>query len=372
MVEAGAIRTIPWMLDRAAIRSILLMRLSAVGDVVNTLPAVSAVRAAFPEARIGYLVEDKAAEVVVGHPDLDEAIVFPNRRWKGRALRPATWVEAARHARRIRAAGYGVLVDFQGNLKGGLHAALSGIPVRIGFARGHSREGSHRFTNVHVAPPSERILRAEKFLSLLAPLGVVAPDLVWKLPPRPESERAVGEFLRGLGCEHGGYVLLHPGTSAHGAEKRWPPERFAALARRIDEELGLRVLVAWGPGELPMAEEIARGSRASVAMETRSLLDLAELLSRARLFVGADSGPLHLASAVGAPSVALFGPKDPAVYAPCNPKSRVVRRIGADGAGSMLAIEVGDAFEAARSLREETNATPPSGARGPARSARPA
>jgi hypothetical protein len=145
------------------------MRLSAVGDVVNTLPTVSATRAAFPEARIGYLVEDKAKEVVEGHPDLDEVTVFPNKRWRGRALSPTTWSEAAGHVRRIRDGEYDVLLDFQGNLKGGLHAALSGIPTRIGFARGHSREGSHRFTNVHVAPPSERMLRAQKFLTLLRP-----------------------------------------------------------------------------------------------------------------------------------------------------------------------------------------------------------
>jgi ADP-heptose:LPS heptosyltransferase len=137
-------------------------------------------------------------------------------------------------------------------------------------------------------------------------------------------------------------------------------------------ELGLRVLVAWGPGEAPMAREVVAGSGATLGMETRSLLDLAELLDRAALFVGADSGPLHLASAVGCPSVALFGPKDPAIYAPCNPRSRVVRKAHGDGTADMLSIEIGDALAAARELLADGASTPPGAARGPTRSALPA
>jgi ADP-heptose:LPS heptosyltransferase len=347
------------------------MRLSAVGDVVNTLPTVSATRAAFPEARIGYLVEDKAKDVVEGHPDLDEVTVFPNKRWRGRALSPTTWSEAAGHVRRIRDGEYDVLLDFQGNLKGGLHAALSGIPTRIGFARGHSREGSHRFTNVHVAPPSERMLRAQKFLTLLRPFGIESPPITWKLPPRPESARAVGEALRELGFGDRAFVLVHPGSSAVDVGKRWPAERFGQLARRIEAEIRLPMLVAWGPGEKPLAEEVARGSRAVVAPATRSLLDLAEMLSRARLYVGADSGPQHLASAVGVPAVALLGDLDPEIYGPCNPRSRVVIGRLPDGTRSTLGIGVDEAFEAVRAVLRETDATPPGGSPDPVRSVPP-
>ena len=348
------------------------MRLSAVGDVVNTLPAISAVREAFPGARIAYLVEDKAREVVEGHPDLDETIVFPKREWRGRVLSPATWNAAAEHVRRIRAGRFDVLVDFQGNLKGGLHAALSGIPVRIGFARGHCKEGSHRFTNRHVAPPSERVLRARKFLALLAPLGIDSPRVVWRLPPRAESERRVGAWLGEAGLGDGGFLLVHPGSSAVEPQKRWPAERFAELARRAETELGMPTLVAWGPGERPLAEAIAHDSRATIAMESRSLHDLAEMLARARIYVGADSGPQHLASAVGVPAVALHGERDPAIYAPCNPRSRFLRGFLEDGTPSTLAIGVDEVFEAARSVLAEAGATPPGAGRGPARDALPA
>jgi lipopolysaccharide heptosyltransferase I len=372
LVVSITVRTIPWMLEPAGIRSFLLMRLSAIGDVVNTLPAVSALREAFPGARIGFLVEDKAKDVVLGHPDLDETIVFPKARWKGRSLQSGTWAEVRDYLGSLRAGRFQALLDFQGNLKVWLHAALSGIPIRIGFSRHHCREGSHLFTNVHVTPPSERLLRARKFLSLLGPLGIASPNLLWKLPDRARSRREIERFLRGAGLPESGYAVLHAGTSERGAEKRWPAQRFTELARSLARDLGLRVVVAWGPGELTTAREIALASGATLALETRSLLDLAELIGRASLYVGADSGPLHLASAVACPSVALFGPKDPEIYAPCNPKARVVRRVAADGTSRMLAIEVDDALAAAKDLLEECRTTPPGASRGPVRSALPA
>jgi ADP-heptose:LPS heptosyltransferase len=243
-----------------------------------------------------------------------------------------------------------VLLDFQGNLKSGLHDALAGVAVRIGFARAYAKEMNHWFTNVRVEPPALQQNRVEKNLALLSPLGVDVSLARYRLPDTSESARRVAEYLSSIGVRAKGFVLIHPGTSDYGAQKRWELDRFAKLADAIEHELALRVLVAWGPGERAMADEIAAGSRAIVAMETRSLLDLAELIRAARVFVGADSGPLHLASAVGAPSVALFGPKDPAVYGPYNPRSRVVHRPSANGMGSMDSITVDDALGAVCAL----------------------
>lgn len=342
------------MLDPGSIQKILLIRLSAIGDVINTLPAVTAVRAAYPRARLGFLVEDKAREVVEGHPDLDEILVYPRRRWRRGLWNPLrllrTSAEVIAYVRDLRSREYDVVLDFQGNLKGGLHAALSGVPVRIGYSRDHSMELNHWFSTIRVRPWSQRINRVEKFLALLAPLGISASAARYRLPASPESGRFVDEFLRSAGLEEHGFVVMHPGTSVTGREKRWPLDRFAALATRVKADLGLRTVVAWGPGERDMAEEVVRGSSALLAAETRSLLDLAELLRRSRVFVGADSGPLHLASAVGAPSVALFGPKDPGVYGPWNPRHRLVYRPNGNGRGSMDAITVDDALAALREL----------------------
>jgi len=343
------------MIRTGDIRCILLIRLSALGDVVNTMPAVTAVRAAFPGARLGFVVEERCRDVVMGHPSLDRVFIFPRRRWQGDFFRPWRWVrllsEIVAFFREIRAERYDVAIDFQGNLKGGLHSWFSGIPIRIGFARGHCNELNWLFSTIRVRPPTERMYRVEKFLTLLEPLGIRPAKPRYVLPRAEESRRRARRFLDGLGWAGVDYTVLHPGTSEFGKIKRWPLNRFGELARRLAAE-GHRVLVVWGPGEREMAETIARqgGPSVRVAMETASILDLAELIAGARVFVGADSWPLHIASAVGVRSVALFGPKDPAVYGPYNPLGRVVYKPNGSGDATMDAITVDDAYAAVEAL----------------------
>lgn len=346
---------------------ILLVRLSAVGDVVNTLPAITALRIALPRAHLTFVVEDKAQDVVLGHPDIDEVVVFPRKRWRKsirslRGLLP-TLREGAEYARKLRRARFDIVLDFQGNLKSGLHVRCARAPRSIGFARGHVKERNDWFTREHVTPLALRQSRVEKNLDLLSALGIARGPARFRLPGSSESEARVATFLRSIGCAPGGYVLVHPGTSAYGHAKRWPLERFAELARAIEREWGVPTIVAWGPGERALAETIVASSSAKLALETTSLLDLAELLRRAQLYVGADSGPLHLAAATMTPSVALFGPKDPAIYAPYNKASIVLHHPNADGIGDMESITVREVVAAGRALldRDDDASTPPLG-----------
>lgn len=336
---------------------ILLIRLSAVGDVVNTLPALEAIRSGLPRAFIGFVVEDRAHDLIARHPSVDRVHLYRRKRWARMALQPTRWgaiyEEFTRFAWEIRRERYDVALDFQSNLKGAMHALLSGAPRRVGFARGHCRELNYFFNNEHVAPPGgETINRVEKFLSLASALGVPVGGASYRLPETRESRDRVRAWLASAGLRD--YVAIHPGTSDFGRLKRWLPERFAALAARIGSDLGRPAVITWGPGERELAERIAAesGGHARIAMETGSILDLAEIIRQARLFVGCDSGPLHLASAVSTPSVALFGPKDPRTYGPYNPLHRVVLK-GEPGNGSMEAITVEDAFGAVRELLGE-------------------
>jgi heptosyltransferase-1 len=332
---------------------ILFIRLSAVGDVINTLPALEALRRGLPGARIGFLVEDRAHDLISNHPSVNRVHLFRRRRWARWLHQPIHWGELARETvaflREIRGERYDVALDFQGNLKGAVQALLSGASRRVGFARGHCREASYFFNNEHVDPGSQKINRVEKFLSLAAALGVATDNADYRLPESRDSKRRVTDFLESRGIR--GHVTIHPGTSDFGKLKRWKPERFAGLAERIGREYPLRPLITWGPGERGLAEEIVAGSRgqAVLAMETRTILDLAELIRSARLFVGCDSGPLHLSSAVRTPSVALFGPKDPRTYGPYNPFHRVITK-GELGGGSMDEITVDDAFRGVQEL----------------------
>ncbi len=340
---------------------ILVVRLSAVGDVINTLPALEALRRGFPRALIGFVVEDRAHDLIARHPLVDRVHLYRRKRWVRMLHQPARWwtlyEEFSRFAREMRRERYQVALDFQGNLKGAMHTLLSGAPRRVGFSRGHCREASHFLSNEHVTPAGDKINRVQKFLSMAAALGAPVNGAAYRLPETGASRARVTAWIESTGL--GEFVALHPGTSDFGKVKRWLPERFAALAGRIGSELGLRTVITWGPGERPLAEEIAGagGGHALLAMETASVLDLAEIIRRARLFVGCDSGPLHLSSAVSTPSVALFGPKDPRMYGPWFPIHRVVVK-GDLGAASMEAIGVDDAFVAVRDLLAEIGPVP--------------
>jgi ADP-heptose:LPS heptosyltransferase len=278
--------------------------------------------------------------------------------------RPGDWPRLAREsagfAAEIRQSGYEVALDFQGNLKGALHARMSGAPRRIGFARGFNYEKNHWFSTEQVRPPADRPHRVEKFASLLAPLGIHSNERRWVFPPSPGARQRIARFLEDRGIDRGELVVVHPGTSGHGAEKRWSPDRFAALALRIASDLGRAVVVSWGPGEEKLARAVCvpegrvhgcpGGGRVFAAPRSESLLDVLELLRAARVFVSADTGPMHMAAACGVPCVALFGPKDPAIYAPWGEGHRVIYRPDEPGQSGMERIAVEEAFAAVGEL----------------------
>jgi len=265
-----------------------------------------------------------------------------------RALR-----EVGDYLRGIRSKRYQISLDFQGTLKGALHSWLSGAKTRVGFSRGHTYECNQLFSTVRVTPLSARIHRVEKFLSLLQPLGIRAGDPPYKLPQDAAAREKVDSFLRSVGAN--GYLVFHPGSSQVGQEKRWPLERYGELARLVVERLGLTVVVTWGPDELAMAKELCRlsGDRAIPSIRSETILVVAELLRRAKLYVGGDTGPMHLAAACGTPCVALFGPKDPTLYRPYGPGHVVISK---GVPSTMDSIQVAEVFDA---IREKLGARRP-------------
>ncbi len=302
---------------------ILVVRLSALGDILHVLPAVAALRRGLPGAKIGWLVEDRFRALLEGQPFLDAVHVFDRKTWPRAVLRGTL----GPHVAEIRDAGYEAVLDFQGNLKSALHLFLSGIPVRYGFGKGYSREGSRRFLTHPVIPQGIRISRVEKNLSLVRAMGIPAERPEYPGLILPEAAVTAASAFRGETVRGGasGLAILHPGTSTRGGAKRWPPDRFAKLATAL-RGLGFVPCVTWGPGERELAEGVVRdSSRAAVlAPATASILDLAALIAAAKLFIAADSGPLHLAHALGVPCVGVYGPKDPRIYAPSGGNVEVV------------------------------------------------
>ncbi len=303
---------------------ILIVRLSALGDVVHALPLLDALRRARPEAHIGWLVEAKAASLLVDHPQIDRLWIAPRHearqlRLEGRGLAGLRrYLEVARELRR---ADYQLTIDAQCNLRSSLWTRASGAPHRIGFAPPFTKEKAHWWSTLRVAAPREGQLKAHRNLELLRPLDIDVRDARPQIHI-PESAREITRAISGHGSR---WVALHPGVSGFGAIKSWAPERFASLARQLREERGSRCLVTWGPGERELAEEVVAASQgaALLAPETSSLVELAALYEACDAVVGGDTGPLHLAAALGVPVVGLYGPKDPAVYGPLDGRTGV-------------------------------------------------
>jgi lipopolysaccharide heptosyltransferase I len=276
---------------------ILIVRLSAIGDVIHSLPVLNALRAAMPGAMLAWAVESPAAPILRDHPSLDELIVLP-RGW----LKFPRGVWKLRQ--KLRRLAFDVTIDPQSLTKSALVAWFSGAPRRIGFGDDKGRELSTWLNTELVSTKAAHVIDCN--LALLKPLGVVYPEVEYRIHENDDD----GAFARAVirdGLLESGFAIIN--TGAGWASKRWPLERHAGVARHLGRHHGLPSLVVWaGEEERRMAEQVVANSAgyAQLAPET-SLGELAALQRRARIFVSSDTGPLHLAVAVGTPSVALHG-----------------------------------------------------------------
>jgi 3-deoxy-D-manno-octulosonic-acid transferase/heptosyltransferase-1 len=305
-------------------RRVLLVRLSALGDCVHVLPALDALRRGLgPQAHLAWLVEEKAASLLAGHPELDRVLVLPRAAATElvRARRPiAALRRLSGFLGELRAERFDATIDFQGNLRSGLAALATGARLRVGFARGYCKESSHLLRNRNVAPASRRMHKVEKNLALVAALGIDTKEARPHLRLPGEARTRAAALFAEQFPGHGPVVALHPGVSRFASFTQWAPERYAAVADALARGRAARSLVTWGPGERPLAEAVVAAAApetgAVVAPETASILELAAIYERCAAVVGCDTGPVHLAAALGVPVVSLYGPKDPAIYAP--------------------------------------------------------
>ncbi len=314
---------------RTDTQTLLIIRLGALGDVANTIPAVSALRKGLPDVSFVWLVEEPSRDLVAASALADDVILFPRRTltplWKRPWRWPAAMRETRRFLKRLRSHPYTCALDFQGNLKSGVLGALSWARDRIGFARGFCREMNWLFNNIQAAPTSLRLPRAEKNAALAQAL---LPDLELGEVDLPENSEAVASVQRLLDTlpGDGPLIVLHPGVSAFGEFKRWPAERYGLLAARLTDEAGCRCVLTHGPGEEPLARQAAASAKDKAAVAPAfTLVELIELLRRADLTIACDTGPLHIAALLRRPVVAIFGPKDPEIYAPYGTRCELVR-----------------------------------------------
>lgn len=273
----------------------------------------------YPNASVTWVAEKGMAPILKNHPNIDQLLLVDTKGWRKRMVTGAMWKELFGFLRYLRDQNFDVALDFQGLFKSAVLARITGAERRIGMSQDDRKESWSGFllNEFCGATPSKKHI-IEKNLALLEPIDIAAGNEPWNfhIHPEPAALDTVENELQKLELER--FVLVSPGGGW--VTKRWEPDKFALLIDSIYNDLNIPALIVWGPGEKQLADKIARKciSPAMVSFST-DLAELVALISRSRLMIGGDSGPLHLASALGIPVVGIFGPTDPARNGPWNP-----------------------------------------------------
>jgi heptosyltransferase-1 len=349
------------------IERILIVRLSAMGDVVHTLPAVHALRAAFPQAYIGWLIEERWAELLCAagwprrgprsglRPLVDEIHTVNLKGWRKSLFSVSTLQQGAKVWNDVRGAGYDAAVDLQGAMRSAVLARWSGARVVYGAAEARESPASLWYTRKVLARGRHVV---EQNLSVAGAIcsnrkEFSAAEIFLDIPCDPRVEARIDERLAQNGIRE--FVILNPG--AGWGAKRWPPERYGEAARGL-AKLGVRSILNYGPGEEELGRAAEGASVGTAVAMSCSISELIALTRRARLFIGGDTGPLHLAAALRVPVVGIYGPTDPARNGPYGTRSVVLRSVEsvtsharrAEADEGMLGIGSEAVVEAAREL----------------------
>lgn len=289
---------------------ILIIRLSAIGDVVFASPIIEALRRTYPDAHIAWLAEPAVADLLHHHPMLDEVIVWPKAEWK-RLWKARAWRELARQARTfirgLRQHRFDTALDMQGLLKSAIWAWLSGARRRVGLG---SREGSRLLMTEPLPRGGDpTTLPAALFMSseyrfLAEHLGLEAGDFRPAIHVDDTTRASVDALLRHEGLDRP-YAVIAPFTTR--PQKHWFEDAWRELIPRLSRELGLPVVMLGGPADREAADRIAAGLELHDLAGRTRLLEAAEIIHRASLLIGVDTGLTHMGTAFERPTVALFG-----------------------------------------------------------------
>jgi len=315
---------------------ILIVRLSAMGDVLHGIPAVEILRAAFPTAKIGWLIEERWAELLCAagtrrdgprspqRPLVDWVHAVSLREWRKSIFTLPTLQQIARTWNDVRAAHYDIAVDLQGAIRSALLVRMSGAPVVWGSAESWESPASLWYTRRAIVSGAHVVEQNVSLVGrVLRAYDVSGPNLGEvdvQIPVDPAAELEIDRRLEK--AEISNFAILNPG--AGWGAKRWPAERYGRVAKCLAEN-NLRSIVNYGPGEEGLAKEVASASEGSAIPLSCSISELIALTRRAQFLIAGDTGPMHLATALGVPVVAIFGPTNPARNGPYGTRSIVLR-----------------------------------------------
>jgi lipopolysaccharide heptosyltransferase I len=282
------------------VNRILVVRLGALGDLVHTVPAVAALRDAFPQARIDWLVDARYHAILDLVPAIDRRLVIGGPEWKG----------FAHTIRALRREEYDAALDFQGLVKSAALARSSGALRVIGFSARHLRERAARaFYSEAIDPAAATPHVVFKNIGLLRALGIDPAKVAVRMPIEVPRAEVVSTVRTSLAADR--FALVNPGAAW--PNKRWPPARFGAVAGIMRQRFGMRSVVLWGPAERDLARDVVAASEgAAIEAPHTTVSDAVALCAAASIVISGDTAPLHFAVAVGTPVVGLFGPTSPA------------------------------------------------------------
>jgi len=349
---------------RSGIEKILIVRLSAMGDVIHTLPAAQALRDSFPDAMIGWLIEERWAELLCapgtqrrGHrsahrPLLDWVHTVNLVGWRKSLFSLNTAEQIARAWNDVRSVKYDIAIDLQGAIRSAVLARWSGTPVIYGSAQPREAPASMWYTHP-VIPRGRHVI--EQNLSIVE--AIVGKERSAPAIALPEDSLVRARTAAQVPTDS--FAILNPG--AGWGAKRWPADRYGQVARAL-ADCGVQSIINYGPGEEELAREAEAASGGSAKALRFTISELIALTRRAKLFIGGDTGPLHLAAALGVPVVAIFGPTDPARNGPFETRSVVLRNPGSETSHArraqpdegMLEISVEAVVDAASRLLGES------------------
>ena len=348
------------------LESVLIVRLGAMGDVIHALPVVTALRKASPGMTLGWLIEERWVELLCTlrsprsgprspqRPLIDRVHSVDTAGWRRAPISFHTWQQMAVRWSEVRGIHYEAVIDLQGAIRSAVFARWSGAPVIIGSAQPRENAASMFYTSKVLTTANSHVVE-QGFELARAISPSLAADSAIELPVDQDAETRVGALLAGVRD----FAILNPG--AGWGAKRWPAERYAEVARELAAD-GLTSFVNHGPGEEELASSLETASQGAARKIACSISELIALTRRARLFVGGDTGPLHLAAALNIPVVAIFGPTNPARNGPFRAKSIVLRSANSvtdhsrygDPELGLLEIKASEVVAAARTLLNDS------------------
>lgn len=347
--------------DAPQFDSLLVVRLGAMGDIIHTLPAVTALRATFPRAKIGWLVEERWAELLCTlryprsgkrsseRPLIDRVHSVNTAEWRRSLFSLSTWQQIAAGLSELRGVQYEVAIDFQGAVRSALLARWSGTPIVFGSAQPRENAASMFYSRQVLVHGSHVVEQALSLARALTKQPLLDSEV--EFPLDSDAEQKVNALTSNLPA----FVILSPG--AGWGAKQWPADRYGTVARELSRD-GVQSLINYGPGEEEIAAAVESASEGSARKVSCSVAELIALTRHARLFIGGDTGPLHLASALKIPVVAIFGPTNPVRNGPFETEAIVLRspssvtshaRLHSAEQG-LLEISAGEVIAAARQL----------------------